>query len=280
MSTYVIGDIQGCFGELRRLLDKIDFEPDRDRLWFVGDLINRGPESLAVLRFVKSLGDGAVTVLGNHDLHLLAIAAGNQKHSKKSNLDAVLRAPDRDELVHWLRYQPLLHHDPERRITMIHAGLPPQWDLEQAQAFARELEDVLRGPDYRDYLFEMYGNQPDRWDPGLTGQDRLRFITNCLTRMRYCHADGRLALKEKGALGKQAEGLVPWFHAPGRRTRDERIVFGHWSTLGYWGEDNVWGIDGGCLWGGELIALRVRRNGKVKPVRLSCAGYLSPTKDD
>lgn len=280
MAIYVIGDVQGCYDELRQLLDEIAFEPARDRVWFVGDLINRGPKSLAVLRFVKSLGDGAVTVLGNHDLHLLALAAGNDRHAKKSNLDAVLEAPDRDELLHWLRHRPLLHHDDERQITMIHAGFPPQWDLAQARACARELEDALRGPDHLSFMFEMYGNKPDRWDPGLEGPDRLRFITNCLTRLRYCHPDGRLALKEKRALGDQSDGIVPWFQTPGRRTRGERIVFGHWSTLGYWGQDNVWGIDGGCLWGGELIALRIRRNGSVEPTRLPCTGYLTPTLTD
>jgi bis(5'-nucleosyl)-tetraphosphatase (symmetrical) len=279
MPTYAIGDIQGCEPELHRLLDRIRFDPAADRLWFTGDLVNRGPGSLGVLRFVRSLGASAVVVLGNHDLHLLALAAGNQRHAHKSNLDEVLAAPDRDELLDWLRRRPLLHHDPAKGYMLIHAGLPPQWTLEDAIACARELEAVLQGPDWCDYLFAMYGAEPNRWDPALRGMERLRFITNCLTRVRYCTPDGTLALKEKSLPADCPPGLVPWFQCPGRRSRDTRIIFGHWSALGYWDQDNVWGIDSGCLWGGSLTALRVRRSGALKPVHLPCAGYLRPGAD-
>lgn len=276
MPTYAIGDIQGCELELNRLLERIRFDPAVDRLWFTGDLVNRGPGSLGVLRLVKSLGERAVVVLGNHDLHLLALAAGNRKHAQQSTLDAVLQAPDRDDLLDWLRQRPLLHHDPDRGFTMIHAGLPPQWTLAGARARARELEETLRGPDWRDYLFAMYGNEPSRWNPGLTGMERLRFITNCLTRLRYCTPDGTLALKEKSLPANRPAGLLPWFQCPGRKTRDTRIIFGHWSALGYWDGDNCFGIDSGCLWGGNLTAIRVRKSKPVEPVHLPCAGYLTP----
>ncbi|MBK5965674.1 bis(5'-nucleosyl)-tetraphosphatase (symmetrical) [Thiocystis minor] len=278
MPIYAIGDIQGCYLELRALLDRLAFDPQTDRLWFVGDLVNRGPDSLEVLRFVRDLGETALVILGNHDLHLLALAAGNTKHAKKSTLDAVLKAPDRDELLHWLRHRPLLHHDPERNLTLIHAGLPPQWDLADARARAVELERALRGDDYRDYLFAMYGNQPDRWSPELTGMERLRFITNCLTRLRFCAPDGTLALKEKGDIGRQATGLMPWFQVPDRKTRHERIIFGHWSTLGYREGDNVWAIDSGCLWGGALTAIRLDVMPWM-PIQLNCKGYLTPDQD-
>ena len=276
MPTYAIGDIQGCDDELRRLLDLIRFEPTRDQLWFAGDLVNRGPGSLAVLRLVRSLDVCSVVVLGNHDLHLLALAAGNNRHAKKSNLDAVLAAPDRDELLSWLRHRPLMHYDAHRGFAMVHAGLPPQWTLAEALGYARELEDALRGPDYGDFLFAMYGNEPSRWSPDLDGMDRLRFVTNCLTRMRYCTADGGLALKEKGTLASRPAHLIPWFQCPGRMSRDSRIIFGHWSSLGYWDKDNVWGIDSGCLWGGSLTAIRLRRKRPIEPIHLPCAGYLAP----
>ncbi|MBK1723335.1 symmetrical bis(5'-nucleosyl)-tetraphosphatase [Thiocystis violacea] len=278
MSTYAIGDIQGCYAELRRLLDRLAFDPSSDRLWFVGDLVNRGPQSLEVLRFVRDLGDAAIVVLGNHDLHLLAVAAGNAKHAKKSTLDAILDAPDRDALLDWLRHRPLLHHDADIGLTMIHAGLPPEWNLQEARRYAAELEAVLRGDGYRDFLHVMYGNRPNRWSSGLAGMDRLRFITNCLTRLRFCEPDGTLALKEKGEIGSQAKGRLPWFQMPGRRTRQDRIVFGHWSTLGFWSGDNVWAIDSGCLWGGALTAL-VLDQGAMRTAQLECPGFLKPGCD-
>jgi bis(5'-nucleosyl)-tetraphosphatase (symmetrical) len=279
MSIYAIGDIQGCHREFQRLLDKIGFDPAADRLWLVGDLVNRGPDSLDVIRFVRDLGDRAVVVLGNHDLHLLALAEGNTRHAAKNTLEAILQAPDRDELLDWLRHRPLLHQDHETGFTMIHAGLPPQWTLADAQACALELESTLRGPNYHAYLMEMYGNKPDRWAPDLTGMERLRFITNCLTRLRFCRTDGALALGEKGDLGSPSAGILPWFRMPDRRTRGDRIIFGHWSTVGYLAEHNVWGLDSGCLWGGALTAIRVDREGPIAPIQLDCDGYLQPGSD-
>jgi bis(5'-nucleosyl)-tetraphosphatase (symmetrical) len=272
MATYAIGDIQGCYDELRRLLDKLEFDPRQDKLWLVGDLVNRGPSSLEVLRFVKELGDRVIMVLGNHDLHLLALGAGNLQYAHKSNLDDVLKAHDRDELLHWLRHQPLMHYDPAKSFAMIHAGLPPQWDLLEALSCAEEVEQVLRGPDYAEYLSGMYGNQPDRWSPSLSGMDRLRFITNCFTRLRYCTRDGTLGLKEKGPVGAQSGSYLPWFAVATRSTRDVRILFGHWSTLGYQERDNVWSLDSGCVWGGRLTAVRVRKDKPIKRISSSCKG--------
>ena len=277
MAVYAIGDIQGCYDELRRLLEQIDFEPMEDRLWFVGDLVNRGPDSLAVLRFVRGLGDRAVCVLGNHDLHLLALAAGNPKHAKAHTLGDVLSAPDRDELLDWLRHRPLLHHDEALDFTMVHAGLPPQWDIATARGCAAEVEQVLRGPDHGGYFLQMYGNKPARWDPALIGMDRWRFTTNCLTRLRYCDRDGRLCLKEKGPPGSQARGRVPWFQHPARRSAGRRVVFGHWSTLGYSASDNTWGIDTGCLWGGGLTLLRLDGPAPSR-FTLPCRQWQSPAR--
>jgi bis(5'-nucleosyl)-tetraphosphatase (symmetrical) len=257
MATYAIGDIQGCLNELQRLLEHIHFDPAQDRLWFVGDLVNRGPDSSGVLRFIKGLGDRATTVLGNHDLHLLAVAEGHLKYAKYDNLQDVLGAEDRDELLHWLRHLPLLHHDAQLGVSMIHAGLPPQWDPATARACAHEVEAVLQGSDYVYFLEHMYGNQPDSWDENLAGIERLRFITNCLSRLRYCDAQGRLALDEKGPPGSQPAGYRPWFELEDRRSRKETIIFGHWSSLGFVDCDNVYGLDTGCLWGDSLTALRL-----------------------
>jgi bis(5'-nucleosyl)-tetraphosphatase (symmetrical) len=276
MATYVIGDVQGCYDALRRLLDRIGFDPSEDKLWFVGDLVNRGPDSLAVLRFIKSLGDQNVVVLGNHDLHLLARAEGETRNAKKDSLDDILTAPDRDEVLTWLRYRPLMHHDQDRGFTMVHAGLPPQWDLHLALACARELEAVLRGPAYRDFLAGMYGDEPAIWSTDLAGMERLRFITNCLTRMRFCDPSGRLDLSAKGRPGTQPAGTLPWFRIPWRATRAERIVFGHWSTLKWLAEDNVWSLDTGCLWGGHLTAIRIRRKKEIKRFEVECPTYRKP----
>lgn len=278
MAVYAIGDIQGCYDELARLLEMLRFDPAIDRLWLVGDLVNRGPKSLETLRFVKDLGDAAISVLGNHDLHLLALAAGNQKHKDEASLDPVLAAPDRDELLHWLRHRPLLHSDDQLGYHMLHAGLPPDWDMATAQACARELELALQGDDHIAYFLDMYGNRPERWDPALQGQDRLRFITNCFTRLRYLEADGRLALKEKGPPGSQKGGRLPWFEHPARLTRGERILFGHWSTLGYVAAHNVWALDTGCLWGGALTALRIAPPAEPRPVHLPCQGQQDPRR--
>lgn len=257
MAVYAIGDVQGCYDELRHLLDHIHFDPAADTLWFTGDLVNRGPKSLEVLRFVRHLGDSAVTVLGNHDLHLLAVASGTRPPRKKDTFDALLHAHDRTELLAWLRQRPLLHHDPALDWAMLHAGLPPQWDLAKASACAAELEAVLRGPNYRDYLAHMYGDGPAVWEEKLKGAKRLRFITNCLTRMRYCDRKGRLALDAKGPPGTQSPRYMPWFEVPKRASEGLRIVCGHWSTLGYYSERGVYSLDTGCIWGGQLTALRI-----------------------
>jgi bis(5'-nucleosyl)-tetraphosphatase (symmetrical) len=276
MATFAVGDIQGCYDELRRALDRVGFEPDQDRLWCVGDLVNRGPKSLEVLRYVHELGDSAVCVLGNHDLHLLALHAGNRKHGEEPTLDPVMAAPDRDELLHWLRHLPLLHEDPALGFAMLHAGLPPQWDMVTAATCAREVEAVLQGDAHRDYFLHMYGNKPKRWDPALSGMERWRFITNCFTRLRYCEPDGTLALKEKGPPGSQRSGRIPWFEHPERASRTQRIVFGHWSTLGYQARDNVWALDTGCLWGGSMTLLRLDA-GQPEHHALPCPGWQSPT---
>ena len=256
MAIYAIGDIQGCYDELLALLVDIQFDRNQDTLWFCGDLVNRGRKSLDTLRFVRSLGDRAVTVLGNHDLHLLAVHAGVKK-DKKDSLSEVLEADDVDDLIDWLRRRPLLHHDASLGFTLIHAGLPPQWNLAQAKLYARELQTVLRSDNYRDFLKVMYGDRPRRWRPELTGWDRLRFICNAFTRLRYCHADGRLALDEKAEPGRQATDHIPWFEMAERASTDMNIIFGHWSTLGSYHVPGIYALDSGCVWGGQLTALRI-----------------------
>jgi bis(5'-nucleosyl)-tetraphosphatase (symmetrical) len=271
MPTYAIGDIQGCCDEFEHLLELICFNPDRDRLWLVGDLVNRGPRSLDVLRKVKALGNAAITVLGNHDLHLLAAALSPARPLKpKDTLGEVLAAPDRDELLEWLRQRPLLHHDDALGFTMIHAGLAPQWDLAKAQSCAREVEQALAHQDTAIELFaHMYGDRPNRWTDELSGFERLRFITNCLTRLRFCQADGEVELKHKGRIDQAPPHLMPWFRVPGRRSRDMRIVCGHWSALGYHDGDGVLSIDAGCVWGNQLCAVRLDRPGE--PVFVPCS---------
>lgn len=255
MAIYAIGDVQGCYAELRLLLDRLKFDPARDRLWFAGDLVNRGPQSLETLRFVRALGPAATAVLGNHDLHLLAVAAGVSRTKHRDTFGDVLHAPDREELLDWLRRRPLLYG--EGGFYLIHAGLPPQWRIEDAAGYAREVEACLAGDDTGEFFRRMYGDTPNRWSEGLEDWDRLRFTINCLTRMRYCTAEGRLDFKEKGAPGSQSKSLLPWFQVPGRRSRDATIMFGHWSTLGFYAGEGVFGLDTGCLWGGALTALRL-----------------------
>ncbi len=274
MATYAIGDVQGCYDELRRLLDAVGFDPSHDRLWFAGDMVNRGPKSLAVLRFVKGLGGAAVSVLGNHDLHLLALSQGNRKHYRHGSLDEILTAPDHDELIDWIRHRPLLYRDPRLGFTLVHAGLPPQWDVATARMRAAEVETALRGADFSEFCHHMYGNEPAVWRDSHTGWDRLRYIVNCFSRLRYCDVDGRLAFKDKGPPGTQGPSLMPWFLVPERASRAERIVFGHWSTLGFHMQDNVYAVDSGCLWGGHLTALRL--DDGPQPFHLPCAGVLPP----
>jgi len=258
VATYAVGDVQGCCDELERLLDELSFDPRRDRLWLVGDLVNRGPRSLEVLRLVEGLGDAAVVVLGNHDLHLLALARGAiEPRGPDATLGPVLAAPDRDRLLDWLQSRPVLHHDELLGVTLIHAGLPPQWDIALARRCARELEDALRGAHSARLFKAMYGNRPDVWRDDLAGNDRLRFITNALTRLRVCDRDGRLLLKFKGPPTEIPAGAFPWFRTPGRRSQGSRIVCGHWSALGYMEEDGVLALDTGCVWGGSLSAQRI-----------------------
>ena len=271
MAVYAIGDVQGCCDELERLLERIRFDASNDRLWFAGDLVNRGPRSLDTLRFVRDLGDRAVAVLGNHDLHLLAVAiSSHRKIKSKDTVDQILKAPDRDQLLDWLRHRPVLHHDSELGRTMMHAGLVPQWDLATASACAREPESALQDADSaRDLFAPMYGNQPDRWSPDLAGTDRLRFITNVFTRLRFCDEQGRLDLKYKGTVDAAPQGLMPWFKVPSRRSRDLNIVCGHWSALGYHDGDGILATDTGCVWGGRLCAVRLDR--PEPPVFVQCS---------
>jgi len=276
MAIYAIGDIQGCYDEFKLLLERIQFDDSHDKLWLTGDLVNRGPRSLEVLRHVKSLGAAAITVLGNHDLHLLAVRMGTESKLKNSDtFDEILAAPDRDELLSWLRQQPLLHHDVQLQWTLIHAGLPPQWTLQQAIACASEVESTLRDPHSARELFEhMYGNEPDVWESELTGWPRLRFITNCLTRLRACTADGKLKLKYKESPSTLRDSTYPWFKVPSRRTRNGRIIFGHWSALGYHDADNVLGLDTGCVWGGALCAVRLDQASRSRVEVKSISGGL------
>ncbi len=276
MAVFAVGDVQGCFDDLQRLLERLNFNADEDTLWFTGDLVNRGPQSLEVLRFVKNLGTRAVSVLGNHDLHLLALAAGIDKTKASDNLDAVLNVSDREELLDWLRHRPLLHLDETLGYTLIHAGLPPQWDAVMAQTCAHELEYVLRGHDYLEFFRHMYGNRPNRWSPALQSVERLRFIVNCFTRMRFITPEGELDLESKGAPGTQPEGYMPWFMVPGRASADLHIVFGHWSTLGEVKGHNVYPLDTGCVWGGKLSALRLDGDDSGSWYSVDCRGARRP----
>ena len=255
MATYAIGDIQGCYDEMRRLLDTVAFDPSRDCLWLVGDLVNRGPRSLEVLRFVRGLGERAITVLGNHDLHLLVVAAGVRKPHREDTLDALLRAPDRDELLDWLRRQRLMHVD--ARYAMVHAGLLPQWSIAQSQALAREAEAALQSPDHGEFLLRMYGNKPAQWRDDLAGYARLRIIINAMTRLRLCTAAGRMEFTHKTGLTSTPAGYLPWFDIPQRASRETPVIFGHWAALGLMLRTDVLGLDTGCVWGRRLTAVRL-----------------------
>lgn len=255
MPTYAIGDVQGCFAAFRELLAAIDYDPRQDRLWLTGDLVNRGEDSLGMLRWCMAHEENVVAILGNHDLHLLAVAEGAVPQHKKDTLTEILEAPDRAELLDWLRRRPMLHREGDW--LMVHAGLMPGWTAPMAEALGRELEDALRGPGYRKFLRAMYGNEPRQWNEALAGQDRLRLIANAMTRLRFLHADGGLEFLHKCAPRDAPSGLIPWFDMPGRLSRDVRIVFGHWSTLGLFVRDDVVALDTGCLWGGRLTALRL-----------------------
>jgi bis(5'-nucleosyl)-tetraphosphatase (symmetrical) len=255
MATYAIGDIQGCYDEMRRLLDTIGFDPAQDRLWLVGDLVNRGPQSPEVLRYLRGLGERAIAVLGNHDLHLLVVAAGVRKPHRGDTLDALLAAPDRDELLDWLRRQRLMHVD--AGYAMVHAGLLPQWSIAQALALAREVETALQGPDYGEFLNCMYGNAPVQWHDDLSGYDRLRVIINAMTRLRLCTPDGVMEFTHKTGLADAPAGYLPWFDIPGRASSDTPVLFGHWAALGLTLRADVLGLDSGCVWGRRLTAVRL-----------------------
>jgi len=258
MAVWAIGDLQGCYDATQRLLEQLNFDPACDRLWFCGDLVNRGGQSLETLRLVHSLRASSVVVLGNHDLSLLAIGERTVDEQRKVNADLqrVVLAEDRDELLGWLRMQKLAHLDRELGWMMIHAGLAPRWTTQLAERYAREVEQQLHGSDYRKLFRSMYGDKPN-WSTQLSGPDRSRAIINLFTRMRYCTPRGRMAIEEKGAPGSQAQGLYPWYEAPGRVTRDLKIVCGHWSTLGLMIGHGVHAIDTGAVWGGKLTALQL-----------------------
>lgn len=256
MATYAIGDIQGCYDSLQRLLERCAFDPAHDRLWLVGDLVNRGPKSLETLRFVKSLGDAALTVLGNHDLYLLMIADNGAKlRGKDDTLQPIIDAPDCGELLAWLRRQPLCHVEGEH--CLVHAGLLPQWTIKQARELAREVEAVMQGPDCREFMQNLWGSEPASWSDELTGWPRLRVIVNAMTRMRFCTADGAMELKTKGETTNAPPGHLPWFEVPNRRSAGSVLVTGHWSALGLRIMPNLLALDSGCLWGGHLTAVRL-----------------------
>jgi bis(5'-nucleosyl)-tetraphosphatase (symmetrical) len=275
VATYAIGDLQGCFNPLRRLLDYLDFSPDKDRLWFVGDLVNRGPQSLEVLRFVKGLGNAAVTVLGNHDLHLVMQAAGFGKANKEDTLEPILAAPDRNALLDWLRGLPLFHVEGEW--GMVHAGLLPSWDVAKAQALSDEVNAALTAPNYVDFLANMWGSEPDAWRDDLAGWNRLRVVVNAMTRMRFVTPEGRMEFRAPGAKGppeRGPAGCVPWFDAPNRQSSDHAILCGHWSALGFRQTDKLLALDTGCLWGGSLTAVRLEDR---RVFQMPCGQSAQPT---
>ncbi|MFA7268818.1 MAG: symmetrical bis(5'-nucleosyl)-tetraphosphatase [Sterolibacterium sp.] len=255
MAIYAIGDIQGCFDALQRLLAKCGFDERRDRLWLVGDLVNRGPQSLEVLRFVKNLAAAAITVLGNHDLHLLMMSENGAQQRDEDTLGEVLAAPDRDELLAWLRRQPLMHV--ENGFAMVHAGLLPQWSIKKSQALAREVEAALRADDFRDFLAHMRGGEPKAWRDDLRGWARLRVIVNAMTRMRFCTPAGEMEFRSKGEVKDAPAGYLPWFEVPKRKSADYRLVTGHWSALGLKLAPGLLALDSGCFWGGQLTAVRL-----------------------
>lgn len=266
MTRYAVGDLQGCLQPLKCLLDDVTFNSQHDQLWLVGDLINRGPESLATLRFIKNLGDCVRIVLGNHDLHFLAVAAGVKTAGKSDTFNEILAAPDCDELVTWLTQQKLFYSDPSNDYHMVHAGIPPNWTLAQTQSYAREVEAVLQSKNAKSFFKEMYGNQPDGWSADLSGYERLRVITNYLTRMRFCTAEGQLDFTNKLAIyqGEHPELYAPWFSYSDRPTHKDKIIFGHWATLeGNISASNVYGLDTGCVWGRNMTMLNLETQQKM-----------------
>jgi len=277
MAEYAIGDVHACLPELQALLTAIRFDPANDRVWFTGDLVGRGPQPAETLRFIRGLGERAEAVLGNHDIHCLAVAEGTGRQRKDDNLAPLLKAEDRATLIDWLRQRPLLCDISAGAHTLVHAGIPPQWDLEDARRLAREAEALLRGPDCPQLLAHLYGNDPDRWQEDLTGWDRARFIINAFTRMRYCRADGRLRFQHNGPPEAAPADHYPWYEAPGQHLADSgrTVIAGHWSRLGQRSGPGYVTLDTGCLWGGALTALRLDG---PKPVftQVACPGNLRP----
>ncbi|MEP6722310.1 MAG: symmetrical bis(5'-nucleosyl)-tetraphosphatase [Variovorax sp.] len=259
MALYLIGDVQGCDDALGRLLDKIAFSPSRDRIVLLGDLVNRGSDSGAVLRRVQGYGASARSLLGNHDLHLLGVAHGARKAGRKDTLAAVLDAPDREMLLDWLRQQHMALHETiaGADLLMVHAGVPPQWSVGDTLVLASEVEAVLRGPTLGEFLQTMYGNEPAQWSAALAGSARLRAIVNALTRLRFCSAEGVMDFESKDGASSVPDGFMPWFDVPGRRTADATVAFGHWSTLGWVSRPDLLSTDTGCVWGGCLSAARI-----------------------
>lgn len=258
MATYAVGDVQGCLAPLKALLKQVNFSPEADCLWLAGDLVNRGPDSLETLRFVKSLGDAAVVVLGNHDLHLLAASRGHKTLGPKDTLQPILDAPDCANLLNWLQKKPLVHFDEALGYAMVHAGIPPMWTLKKALKHSREVEQILQSPEAEIFFANMYGNTPDIWDKELEGTDRWRVITNYFTRMRFCNASGKLELKTKTGSGSPPGGYAPWFSHLNHSCADSNIIFGHWAALqGHTDSNNFIALDTGCVWGGSLTLMRL-----------------------
>ena len=259
MALYLIGDVQGCNSALQQLLNEISFSPSRDKLYFLGDLVNRGPDSAGVLRRLMAYGESAQSVLGNHDLHLLAVAHGVRKPHRKDTLDGILKAPDREAMLSWLKNQrmALLESIDGHEVLMVHAGVLPAWTAAKTISLAAEVEAVLQSPEIGDFLHEMYGDEPTRWDDALSGTARLRFIVNTLTRLRFCTAQGEMEFAIKESAASAPAGFLPWFEVPQRQTRDITVAFGHWSTVGWLNRPDVLALDTGCVWGGCLSALRV-----------------------
>jgi bis(5'-nucleosyl)-tetraphosphatase (symmetrical) len=268
MAHYLIGDLQGCDAPLGRLLAKMDFSPSRDTLYLLGDLVNRGPASAAVLRRLASYGASAHCLLGNHDLSLLAVAHGHRPPHRKDTMDEIVHAPDREAMLEWLRHRSMALQ--AHGVLMVHAGVPPQWTPAQTLALAGEVEAVLRGPGLDDFLAHMWGNQPDHWRDDLAGADRLRVIVNMLTRLRFCTPEGVMDLKASGGLDQAPAGMLPWFDVPGRKSAGTPIAFGHWSTLGYVRRPDLVGLDTGCVWGGCLSALRLADDGRHELIQEQC----------
>jgi bis(5'-nucleosyl)-tetraphosphatase (symmetrical) len=274
VAHYLIGDVQGCDAPLGRLLARIGFSPSRDTLYLLGDLVNRGPASAAVLRRLMACGDAARCLLGNHDLSLLAVAQGTRAPHRNDTMDDVLHAPDREAMLEWLRHRSMAIH--AHGILMVHGGVLPAWDLPQVLSLAGEVEAVLRGPEVAAFLARMWGNEPDRWDDALAGADRLRVIVNALTRLRFCTPEGVMDLRASGGPDQAPAGMLAWFDVPGRRTAGTPIAFGHWSTLGYVRRPDLMSLDTGCVWGGCLSALRLAADGAHELIQVDCEQAQAP----